>query len=223
VNPSTIAAVIASSYGGLLLAWPATLPLARRSFRRQAAIRLPGRESLPPQTVSPAAAAGTLAVFLANIRTMGLFLFAAVRPDAEHWLDAARIPLPAGIQLDGAALFLLNGVWGLLVMIFHPAYTPFFLKRERRIFLATRGPYALVRHPRYPSEAALNIILFLFAGTWIPLPGIPAWFALHRQALREEEFLPAAAPEAYGRYMAATGRFLPRWRSLPGKRRGNGS
>lgn len=162
-------------------------------------------------------------MFLANILTMGLFLFAAVRPDAEPLLDAVRIPLPMEIQWTGAALFLLNGVWGWLVMTFNPAYTPFFLKPRRRIILATRGPYAVVRHPRYASEAALNIILFLFTGSWIPLLGILGWAAVRAQALREEEYLLSAAPEAYRRYMAVTGRFLPRRDFLRREPRGNGS
>jgi protein-S-isoprenylcysteine O-methyltransferase Ste14 len=109
-------------------------------------------------------------------------------------------------------LFLLDCVWGLLVLIFNPAYTPFFFKRNSKILLATQGPYALIRHPRYASEAALNVILYLLTGAWIPLLGLFGWAALYLQALAEEKFLLAAAPETYGRYYAGTGRFLPRWK-----------
>jgi protein-S-isoprenylcysteine O-methyltransferase Ste14 len=98
------------------------------------------------------------------------------------------------------------------VLLFNPGYTPFFLKRKGPIPLAVNGPYAVVRHPRYASEAALNVILFLFTGSWIPLIGILGWPAIRRQAMAEEEYLLAAAPEPYERYMARTGRFLPRWK-----------
>ncbi len=212
MNVSTIAAIIAAGYGGLLLLWILTLPLTRRAFGNQPAIVISKPEPHHPSRGSPATAAGALAVFLANIVTMGLFLLAAARPELQDFLETVRIPLPVEVQIAGAVLFLFNGLWGLLVLIFNPAYTPFFLKGKGQITLATRGPYAIIRHPRYGSEAALNVILFLFTGAWIPLLGILGWAAIRRQAMNEEEFLLRAAPETYERYMAVTGRFLPRWK-----------
>ena len=218
---STIAKIIASAYGALLGLWLLALPAARRAFGKRPAFTAPGTPLPTRERSAPAAAAGTLAVFLANIFTMAMFLFAAVRPEARGFVESLRIPLPAEAHFAGAVLFLLNGLWGLLVLVFNPAYSPFFMKRTGAVTLATRGPYALVRHPRYASEAALNVILFLFTGAWIPLLGILGWPSIRRQALREEEFLLQTAPEAYERYMAATGRLLPRWKFRKTDRPGN--
>lgn len=190
-----------------------TLPFARRAFSKRAAIiAQPQDPPSPSRRRPPWIAAGALAVFLANIVTMGMFLFAAARPDPGGFLESIRIPLPVEVRIAGAVLFILNGVWGLVVLVFNPAYTPFFRKRKGHLLLAIQGPYAIIRHPRYASESALNIILFLFTGVWIPLLGILGWAAIRRQAISEEEFLLGAAPEEYGRYMASTGRFLPRWK-----------
>jgi protein-S-isoprenylcysteine O-methyltransferase Ste14 len=221
VRISTIAEIIAAAYGALLGLWLLTLPAARRAFSKQPAFTAPGTPLHTRDRSAPAAAAGTLAVFLANIFTLAMFLFAAVRPEAQGFVESLRIPLPAEAYFAGAILFLLNGLWGWLVLVFNPAYSPFFMKRKGAVTLATRGPYALVRHPRYASEAALSIILFLFTGAWIPLLGILGWPSIRRQAVREEDFLLHAAPDAYERYRAVTGRFLPRWKFRKSDRPGN--
>jgi protein-S-isoprenylcysteine O-methyltransferase Ste14 len=213
LNPFTIAAIILFTYGSLLVLWLLTLPIARHFFSKHAQV-------LESQTgPAPAAnrrtwwiTAGTLLVFLANIATMGMFLLAAFRPGWEAFLAGVRVIHPAGVQAVGAIFFIGNGVWGLLVLVFNPGYTPFFLKKNHRILLATNGPYAVIRHPRYASEAALNVILFLFTGSWIPLLGILGWAAIRAQAIREEEFLQAADPGTYAGYIGRTGRFLPRWK-----------
>jgi protein-S-isoprenylcysteine O-methyltransferase Ste14 len=213
LSSAWIGAFVGIVYGGLLALWALGLPLSRRVFSRDAPVIEPPEEAAATHPRAPAlAGAGTLLVFLANILTLGLFLCAAVWPPIAAAVDRLRIPPAPGVQLLGALLFLLNGVWGLLVLIFNPAYTPFFLKRNPKIVLATRGPYALIRHPRYASEAALNVILYLFTGLWIPLLGLFGWVALHLQAEAEERFLLRAAPETYARYMSRTGRFLPRWK-----------
>jgi protein-S-isoprenylcysteine O-methyltransferase Ste14 len=212
MSTSTIATIIAFSYGGLLVLWLLTLPFARRAFSRQAVILEPKSESAAPNRARLWVSSGTLSVFLFNILSMGLFICAAIWPALEGFLGRWRIPIPISVQATGAIFFILNGIWGLLVLVFNPAYTPFFLKRKESILLATKGPYAFIRHPRYASEAALNIILFLFTGTWISLLGILGWTALRRQAIAEEEFLLGIAPEAYERYRSSSGRFLPRWK-----------
>jgi protein-S-isoprenylcysteine O-methyltransferase Ste14 len=213
VSSSTIAAIISATYGGLFLLWLLTLPLARRLAARSPTIPEPAPGAAPKPLRFPLlVSAGALAVFLANIFTMGMFLAAAAVPELEALTESVRIPHPIAVPILGAALFCLNGIWGWFVLLFNPGYTPFFLARKGKIPLAVKGPYALIRRPRYASEAALNVILFLFTGSWIPLIGILGWPAIRRQAMAEEEYLLAAAPETYGRYMARTGRFLPRWK-----------
>ena len=94
-------------------------------------------------------------------------------------------------------LFVLAATWCTLALIYNPGYRPFFLKPKTAARLATRGPYALVRHPRYAGEAALNFILAAFTGAWLPLLGVLGWPALRGQAQVEEEWLLMAAPESY--------------------------
>jgi protein-S-isoprenylcysteine O-methyltransferase Ste14 len=212
LSPAGIGAFIGIVYGALLLGWALALPLSRRLSAGQAPAVEPPRDGAPAARSRRAvlAGAGTLLVFLVNILTLGMFVCAAVWPPIAAAVDRMRIRPAPGLQLLGALLFLLDGVWGLLVLVYHPGYTPFSLRRDSKILPATRGPYALVRHPRYASEAALNLILFLLTGMWIPLLGTIGWGALHLQAEIEEQYLLRAAPEAYGRYRASTGRFLPR-------------
>lgn len=69
-----------------------------------------------------------------------------------------------------------------------------------RFLLATRGPYSMVRHPRYAGEAWLNVILFMFTGIWLPLLGMLGWIAMYYQARAEENLLAALAGEEYDRY-----------------------
>jgi protein-S-isoprenylcysteine O-methyltransferase Ste14 len=213
MTTSTIAAIIACTYGALLALWLVTLPVARHFFSKHAQVLEPKSGPAPsPLRKTWWIGAGTLLVFLANIATMAIFLLAAFRPGWERLPESARSMHPPEVQAIGAFLFVCNGIWGLLVLVFNPGYTPFFLKKKHQFLLATKGPYAIIRHPRYASEAALNIILFLFTGSWIPLLGILGWAAIRAQAIREEEFLLGAAPETYARYIGRTGRFLPRWK-----------
>lgn len=80
--------------------------------------------------------------------------------------------------------------------------------------LVTRGPYARIRHPFYTS------FLLAFLAAFLSLPHVStlaclayAGIALTLAALREERRL-AASPfgAEYRRYLAASGRFLPRLR-----------
>jgi protein-S-isoprenylcysteine O-methyltransferase Ste14 len=213
MTTSIIAATIAVTYGALFALWLVTLPLSRHFFYKNAQVLEPRPEPSPaPRRKQWWIGAGTLWVFLANIATMAMFLLAAFLPGWEDLPARVRTSLPAEVQAIGAILFMGNGIWGWLVLVFNPGYTPFFQKKNRRILLATQGPYAVIRHPRYASEASLNIILFLFTGAWIPLLGVLGWAAIRAQAVREEEFLLCAAPETYSRYIGRTGRFLPRWK-----------
>ncbi len=210
---STIAAIIAWAYGALLVLWLVTAPLARLIFSKHAqAFELKPGPAASPRRKQWWIGAGTLLVFLANIVTMGMFLLAAVSPGWERVIAGARVTLPLETNIIGAFLFICNGLWGLLVLIFNPGYSPFFLKKKTPTLLATHGPYAFIRHPRYAAEAALNIILFLFTGAWIPLLGVLGWAAIRAQAEREEDFLLGASPDTYAGYIGRTGRFLPRWK-----------
>lgn len=208
---SSAALVIGVTYAGLFLAWSATIPLARRAFARQPLLAVPP-EVAQERKLGPSLgrSAGVLLVFLANIATMILTLLGATYPPLGAFLQGLRLELPALVNIVGAALFVICGLWGTLTLIFNPSYTPFFFKPKTSPRLATKGPYALVRHPRYAVEAAVNLVLFLLTGLWFPLLGILGWPALRQQAVAEEEYLMSIAPAQYGPYAASTGRFLPR-------------
>jgi len=208
---SSTALVIGVTYAGLLLVWFATIPLARRAFARQPLLELPAAATQEQRLGAPLGrSAGVLLVFVANIATMILTLVGATYPPIGAFLEGLRLELPAPVHIAGAALFVVCGLWGTLTLIFNPSYTPFFLKPKAGLRLATKGPYALVRHPRYTMEAAVNLVLFLLTGTWFPLLGLLGWLALREQAVAEEEYLMSIAPAQYGPYAASTGRFLPR-------------
>ena len=198
--------------------WLVAWPLARRRFLQKAVVIELGPDastiSRPGSTLS---GVGVLFVFVVNIGTFLLVFAAAVLPAFEGVLDSVRVDLAEWVSTIGGALFVLYGVWGLMVLVYNPNYTPVFRKQERRMAIAMRGPYAIVRHPRYAGEAFMNIVLFLFTGVWIPLLGIVAWPAVRQQALSEEDFLMAVAPQEYGEYRSVTGMFLPR---LKARKRG---
>jgi protein-S-isoprenylcysteine O-methyltransferase Ste14 len=215
MREKTIGTIIAVTYTALLGVWLATLRPARRAFSRQPVAGGATAGAPPERSAEPVTVAGTLLVFVANILTMGLFVGGLFSSRLAARLPGLRLPLPRAVNVLGACLFALGGAWGVLVMIYNPGYTPFFLRPAEDARLATRGPYAVVRHPRYSAEAALNVILAAFTGAWLPLLGLLGWPAMRRQARREEEDLLRVAPTAYAEYASRTGAFLPR---IPGTR-----
>jgi protein-S-isoprenylcysteine O-methyltransferase Ste14 len=203
--------LILFTYLVLLVVWGATRRAAQRRFAANAPrIRIPASSGPGAPPGSLASGAGTIMAFLANIVTLGLVLAARFLPDVAARLEGMRIPLPPWLQVAGGVLFVLESIWGLWVLLAHPGYTPLFHRPGPDLRLATCGPYAIVRHPRYVAEATLHFILFLLTGLWLPLLGILAWPAVERQARAEEAFLAVAAPDLYAEYARRTGRFLPR-------------
>lgn len=153
---------------------------------------------------------GALFVFAANIATFALIFTATISPPAVQRLDWISVDLPPWVNSWGGILFVLDAVWGLLASLFNPNYTPLFQAMKDRFLLATRGPYAVIRHPRYAGEAWLNVILFMFTGSWLPLLGALGWIAMYYQAVAEEEILTTPAGEEYEKHRQRTGMFLPR-------------
>ncbi len=204
------ALVVGLTYAALLLAWLATTPFARRAFSRQPVVLVASTPTGGISTPSLSRSLGVLVVFLANIATMILVLLSPFSVRAEAILVSARLQLPDEVNIAGAIIFVLSGVWGALVLTVNPSYTPFFCRRGPTLRIATKGPYAIVRHPRYAIEATVNLALFFLTGVWFPLLGLLGWPALRQQAVTEEEYLMRVAPDKYGPYMASTGRFFPK-------------
>jgi protein-S-isoprenylcysteine O-methyltransferase Ste14 len=160
---------------------------------------------------SPSSRIGSLFVFGTNIATFTLVFIAAFSPASSQRLAWASVGLPLWVNVLGSILSVLNAIWGLLALFFNPNYTPLFQPTKDQFLLATRGPYALVRHPRYAAEIWLNVILFMFTGIWIPLLGALGWVAMYYQARDEENHVMALAGEVYGKYHQRTGMLFPRF------------
>lgn len=168
------------------------------------------RQDYRPGT--PLTRMGVLFVFLTNITTFFLIFFGSFSPVNNKLLEFLHINFPSWIRFLASVFFILNSIWGLLILMFNPNYTPLTKSMGNKFLLATHGPYALIRHPRYMGEAWLNIILFLFTGIWISLLGILGWVAIYYQAIAEEKLLIILADEKYEKYRRQTGMFFPRLR-----------
>ncbi|QLQ14664.1 MAG: isoprenylcysteine carboxylmethyltransferase family protein [Micropruina sp.] len=208
----TVAALIGATYGTLSALWVITRRVAVRAFATQPLLTtVDTPDTRPTDLRAVARTTGVLWVFLANSAAIGLVAARGFSPTLAARLPRLRMPLPRAASRAGALLFVIDATWCTLALIFNPGYRPFFLPPKRGARLATQGPYALVRHPRYAGEAAFNVILPVFTGSWLPLLGVLGWPALHAQARREEEWLLRAAPEAYRDYSARAGRFPRGW------------
>ena len=98
---------------------------------------------------------------------MALLSLGAMSTQAESILAGARVRLPIAVISLGRYI-VLYGVWGTLVLVFNPPYAPFVLQPKAAIRIATKGPYALVRHPRYAAEALLECHPLLVHGLLVP-------------------------------------------------------
>ncbi|MBI2958822.1 MAG: isoprenylcysteine carboxylmethyltransferase family protein [Betaproteobacteria bacterium] len=76
---------------------------------------------------------------------------------------------------------------------------------------ATRGPYALVRHPQYAAFIAILLAFLLQWPTLLTLFMFPVLAVMYaRLARREESDMEARFGDAYRRYAERTPRFVPR-------------
>lgn len=77
--------------------------------------------------------------------------------------------------------------------------------------LVTSGPYHWVRHPFYVSAALLILGVAVLAANWlIAVCGSLVMLLLVLRTPKEEQKLTDRFGDAYRRYMATTGRFIPR-------------
>ena len=203
--------IIITTWVALLVSLLVSQNFVKRRFLGGASIiRIPNASVTDNKPGSPWSKIGTLFVFAANIATFALVFAAAVSPSAVQRLDWISVDVPSWVNVLGSMLFVLDAIWGLLALLFNSNYTPLFQAMRDRFLLATCGPYAVVRHPRYAGEVWLNVILFMFTGIWLPLLGALGWIALYRQARAEEEILMTLAGEEYEKYRQRTGMFFPR-------------
>jgi protein-S-isoprenylcysteine O-methyltransferase Ste14 len=82
--------------------------------------------------------------------------------------------------------------------------------------LVTAGPYRWIRHPLYSAALLTFGLLSVVAASWfLALLVALAALGIRAVAAKEEEQLRARFGAEYARYMARTGRFLPRWKPVP--------
>jgi len=178
--------------------------------RRFPVIKADKRPNQDHSPGSPLSKAGVLFVFGANIITI-MLVFASVYSEIVNvYVSRVILGLPRWMNVVGSIFFALNSVWGLLVLVFNPSYTPLYKEAGNQFPLATQGPYRVMRHPRYAAEAAFNIVIFLFTGIWISLLGVMGWLAIYHQARAEENYLMRVAGSVYAEYCRKTGMFFPK-------------
>jgi protein-S-isoprenylcysteine O-methyltransferase Ste14 len=142
-----------------------------------------------------------------------LFLIPLITAPLAAWLErTGSAPLPvaarwAGVALSGAGLALRIAAMAQLGSRFSPLVA---VQREHA--LETRGLYARIRHPGYLGALLASLGAALaFGGSPAPIGLVLAMFLLlRRRAEREETMLERHFGEAYARYRARSGRFVPR-------------
>ena len=207
--------IILTTWAALLVFLPSSRNFVKQRFLKDAPkFRISTASDQNNKPGSPLSQIGTLFVFIANIATFALVFPAAISPASIQPLDWLSVHLSPWVSILGSILFVLNAVWGQLVLLFNPNYTPLFQPMRDQFLLATRGPYAVLRHPRYAAEAWLNIILFMFTGFWLPLLGAFGWIAMYHQARAEDEILLALAGDEYEKYRQRTGMFFPKLKGI---------
>ncbi len=207
--------IIVVTWGLLLPLYGVIKLLKRDQFLSRDSTKLrskPSESERPPGTLL--SKLGVLFIFIINIITLFLLLINVLVPSTEQFLAPVKIYLPLWVNIAGCVSFLIGTFWGFYSMIFNPNYTPLYKFPPDQFILATHGPYSLTRHPRYATEALLNVTLFLMTGIWLPLLGLIGWIAMYHQAKAEEEYLVGLAPKEYSEYRKRTRMFLPipRWK-----------
>ena len=162
-------------------------------------------------------------------RQEGLFIYLTLGPCAlaalgslgtfvgnPAWMLWASVPLPAALRWVGVAIGLpavALGIWTFCT--FGRNITDTVVTRREHTLIAS-GPYRYVRHPLYVSAALAFVASALMTANWfIALSGFAFLALLVIRTATEEEKLVERFGDDYRRYMARTGRFLPRLRSAP--------
>jgi protein-S-isoprenylcysteine O-methyltransferase Ste14 len=144
---------------------------------------------------------------------MGLPLLAALR-DGAPWAVPAFAQAPPVLWLRWLAavaavvcLALTLRCWRRMGAAWTMAVTP-----DRKTDLITDGPFARVRHPIYGYSLMLMACSVVVVAT-LPMlvVGLVHLVLMIIKARNEERHLLAVHGEAYARYVARTGRFMPRF------------
>jgi protein-S-isoprenylcysteine O-methyltransferase Ste14 len=157
-------------------------------------------------------------------RQEGLFILSTLRPAAivlwgcviaylidPRWMAWSSVPLPAAVRWLGAAICIAaEGLFAWTLRSLGPNLTDTVVTR-RAATLVTSGPYRWVRHPFYDAMVLLILAISLLTANWfLLLGGIVVTALVVTRTRIEEEKLVEKFGDGYRRYMAETGRFLPK-------------
>ncbi len=127
------------------------------------------------------------------------------------WLDQFSLAFNNVIRWTGVLIMALSPM---LLAWVHSSLGKNFnrtLKIKDNHELITIGPYSRIRHPMYTSFALMYLGLFLLSGNYIiGCAGLAYMSVIIVRISKEEEMLVDHFQEDYQKYMAQTGRLLPK-------------
>jgi protein-S-isoprenylcysteine O-methyltransferase Ste14 len=187
-------------------------------------IRRLNRQKVPPGTIcidipSPAntIAPGSIlsrATIMISFGTGMILLFATLLFSLIGIWDLlpswSIVTMPRLLVYISYGLLWLYYCWGVLVIRYNVNYTPCYRSIAGRYYIATAGPYSIIKHPMYAAKAAFPVIMFCATGFLPFLIGLLSWTVLRYQAKMEEDQLAELGGNLYNNYCAKTGRFIPR-------------
>jgi protein-S-isoprenylcysteine O-methyltransferase Ste14 len=132
-------------------------------------------------------------------------------------LDVADVIEPldaldsAGVRATGVAIFLVGLAATLYAQVAMGDSWRIGVDEREQTALVTSGPFAMVRNPIFAAMLPTSLGLALLVPNVVAFAGLAALLvALQIQVrLVEEPYLLRAHGEAYGRYAARVGRFVP--------------
>jgi len=148
---------------------------------------------------------------------VGLGLIPIIFYIFTSWIDIFHLPLPPGVRWLGA-VFIFAG--DLLFIWSHKAlgrnWSPILEIRKEHV-LVTDGPYRFIRHPMYAAIFLIGIGVSLLSANWIVALSymLPTTCLYLVRVSDEEEMMIGQFGDDYRKYMARTGRLVPKL-SIPG-------
>lgn len=172
----------------------------------------PAKAGLPTRR-HVGATAGQIVVF------WGLALGAV--PALLVWVETQwmlHVPVPAGVRIGGAVLFVgasAVGLWSGAVMSAHGDGTPLPIATARRLVI--RGPYRFVRNPMAVAGITQGIAVGVMLSSWIVVIYAVCGSVVWNGAIRplEERDLEARFGEEFRRYRDQVRCWMPRLTPVP--------
>lgn len=163
-------------------------------------------ETIARRRENPLLIAGRAVVALPLFGAIFLYLL------NPRWMTWSELALPASVRWVGVlpGLIAVPAAFWVFTSIGRNVSETVLTKRDHA--LVTSGPYRWIRHPLYTTGAVLLLAIGLMAANWfILLFALLAIVSLRLAVIPlEERELVNRFGDEYRRYMARTGRFLPR-------------